>query len=152
MKKSPVRIDALLEPFLEETTDERAADLLLQLITVQSEPVIRAVIRYKLRLSSSHATQRAEADDIHQETVVQLLGRLRRFRNLPESHPIADLRGMTAVIAHRTCSRWLRRQFPERHALKNRLYYLLTHQRGLALWQDADGRQVAGFARWREQR
>ncbi|HEV8426714.1 MAG TPA: hypothetical protein VGQ41_02305, partial [Pyrinomonadaceae bacterium] len=56
-----------------------------------------------------------------------------------------------AIIAHRTCSRWLRRQFPERHALKNRLHYLLTRQRGLALWQDENGKQVAGFAMWQNQ-
>jgi hypothetical protein len=44
----------------------------------------------------------------------------------------------------------MRRQFPERHAFKNRLHYLLTRQRGFALWQD-DGKQVTGFAEWREQ-
>ena len=42
----------------------------------------------------------------------------------------------------------MRRQFPERHSLKNRLQYLLTRQRGFALWQDEDGKQVAGFAAW----
>ena len=59
---------------------------------------------------------------------------------------------MAAVIAHRTCARWLRRQFPERHALKNRLHYLLTRQRGFALWQDADGKLIAGYAVWQQQK
>jgi hypothetical protein len=59
---------------------------------------------------------------------------------------------MAAIIAHRTCSRWMRRQFPERHALKNRLQYLLTRQRGFALWQDEERRLVAGFAAWQEQK
>ena len=45
----------------------------------------------------------------------------------------------------------MRRQFPERHALKNRLHYLLTRQRGLALWQDSEGKQLAGFAAWQQQ-
>jgi hypothetical protein len=57
---------------------------------------------------------------------------------------------MAAVIAHRTCARWLRRQFPERHALKNRLHYLLTRQRGFALWDD-DGKSVAGFELWQKE-
>jgi len=61
------------------------------------------------------------------------------------------MRGMAAVIAHRTCARWMRRQFPERHALKNRLHYLLTRQRGLSLWQDEDGKSVAGFAVWQKE-
>ncbi len=151
MKKAPVKIDTLLETLLSET-DEQADELLLRLITVHAEPVIKGVIRYKLRLTPHGATQRAEADDVYQEVLLQLLAQLQRFRKLPEQHPISDLRGMAAVIAHRTCSRWMRRQFPERHALKNRLHYLLTRQRGLALWQDEHARLLAGFAIWQEQK
>lgn len=151
MKESPVKIDALLEPLLAEAGDEQVDALLSQLITVHAEPVIKGVIRFKLRLNSYRETQRAEADDIHQEVVLQLVAQLQRFRKLPSGHPISDVRGMAAVIAHRTCARWMRRQFPERHALKNRLHYLMTRQRGFALWQDQDGTLVAGFAVWREQ-
>jgi DNA-directed RNA polymerase specialized sigma24 family protein len=151
MKESPVKIDVLLEPLLTEVSDERADELLSQLITVHAEPVIKGVIRFKLRLSSFRETQREEADDIHQEVVLQLLAQLQRFRKLPNHHPITDVRGMAAVIAHRTCARWMRRQFPERHALKNRLHYLLTRQRGFALWQDSEGKLLAGFAVWQQQ-
>ena len=148
MKESPVKIDALLEPLLLEASDDRADELLLQLISEHAEPVIKGVIRFKLRLST---TQRAEADDIYQEVILQLLAQLQKFRKLPDAHPISDLRGMAAVIAHRTCARWLRRQFPERHALKNRLHYLVTRQRGFALWQDSEAQLVTGFAAWQEQ-
>lgn len=151
MKESPVKIDILLEPLLVETADEQADELLSQLIAVHAEPVIKNVVRFKLRLHSSNETQRAEADDIHQEAILQLVSQLQRFRKLPEGNPITDLRGMAAVIAHRTCARWLRRQFPERHALKNRLHYLLTRQRGLALWQDENGKLIAGFVAWQQQ-
>ena len=151
MKESPVKIDALLEPLLSETSDERADELLLQLINNHAEPVIKGVIRFKLRLSSYRETQRAEADDIYQEVLLQLLSLLQKFRKSPEANPIADLRAMAAVIAHRTCARWMRRQFPERHALKNRLHYLVTRQRGFALWQNAEGQLVAGFEVWRDQ-
>lgn len=146
MNESPVKIDSLLEPLLVETSDEQVDKLLSQLITVHAEPVIKGVIRFKLRLNSYRESQRAEADDIHQEVVLQLVTQLQRFRKLPSGHPITDVRGMAAVIAHRTCARWLRRQFPERHALKNRLHYLLTRQRGFALWQDQNRRLTAGFA------
>ena len=151
MKESPVKIDILLEPLLSEASDEQANELLSQLITKHAEPVIKGVIRFKLRLNSYHETQRAEADDIHQEVVLQLLAQLQRFRRLPAGHPISDVRGMAAVIAHRTCARWMRRQFPERHALKNRLHYLLTRQRGFALW-DEDGKSLAGFAVWEKEK
>ena len=151
MKESPVKIDILLEPLLAEASDEQADELLSQLITVHAEPVIKGVIRFKLRLNAYRETERAEADDIYQEVVLQLLAQLQRFRKLPSGHPISDVRGMAAVIAHRTCARWMRRQFPERHALKNRLHYLLTRQRGFALWQD-DGKLLAGFNAWQEQK
>lgn len=151
MQESPVKIDAILEPLLVEVTDERADELLVQLINDHAEPVIKGVIRFKLRLSSHRESQRAEADDIYQEVLLQLLALLQRFRKSPDGNPIADLRGMAAVIAHRTCARWLRRQFPERHALKNRLHYLVTRQRGFSLWENADGQLVAGFAAWQEQ-
>jgi len=150
MKESPLKIDVLLEPLLNETSDDQADALLSHVITEHAEPVIRGVIRFKLRLNSYHETQRAEADDIHQEVVLQLVAQLQRFRKVPEGHPISDVRGMAAVIAHRACARWLRRQFPERHALKNRLHYLLTRQRGFALW-DEDGRSLAGFALWQKE-
>jgi RNA polymerase sigma factor (sigma-70 family) len=148
VKKSSAKIDTLLEPLLLEASDEQADELLLRLITVHAEPVIKGIIRYKLHLGSHRADGRAEADDIYQEVLAQLLAELQQLRKRPDEHPITDLRGMAAVIAHRTCSRWMRRQFPERHALKNRLQYLLTRQRGLALWQDEDRKLVAGFAAW----
>ncbi|HET6851145.1 MAG TPA: hypothetical protein VFH46_02415 [Pyrinomonadaceae bacterium] len=150
MNESPIKIDPLLEPLLGDTSDEQANELLSQLITVHAEPVIKGVVRFKLRLNSYSDTQRAEADDIYQEVVLQLVAQLQRFRKLPEQNPISDVRGMAAVIAHRTCARWMRRQFPERHAFKNRLHYLLTRQRGFAVWDD-NGTQVAGFAAWQEQ-
>jgi DNA-directed RNA polymerase specialized sigma24 family protein len=151
MKESPVKIDVLLEPLLTEVSDVQADEILSHLITDHAEPVIKGVIRFKLRLNSFRETQREEADDLHQDVVLQLLTQLQRFRRLPQFHPITDLRGMAAVIAHRTCARWMRRQFPERHALKNRLHYLVTRQRGFALWQDSEGKLLAGFAVWQQQ-
>ena len=147
MENSSVSIDPLLEPLLPEPDGWRADELLSRLIDEHAAPVIKGIIRYKLHLNST-ATHRAEADDLYQEALLQLLARLRQFRTEPDGHPIADLRGMAAVIAHRTCSGWMRRQFPERHALKNRLHYLLTRQKGLALWQGEDGKTLAGFAAW----
>ncbi|HEV2800059.1 MAG TPA: hypothetical protein VGW12_06170 [Pyrinomonadaceae bacterium] len=152
MEKLPAKIDALLEPLLQEASDEQADEILSQLITAHAEPVVRGIIRQKLFLNSYRADGRAEADDLYHEVLVKLLAELRQLRQRPDEHPITDLRGMAAVIAHRTCAHWMRRQFPERHAFKNRLHYLLTRQRGLALWRDAGGELLAGFAAWQGDR
>jgi RNA polymerase sigma factor (sigma-70 family) len=151
-KKSSAKIDILLEPLLLEASDEQCNELLSQLITVHAEPVIKSIIHYKLHLSSHREDGRAEADDIYQEVLLQLVAQLQQLRKQPDEHPINDLCGMAAVIAHRACSRWMRRQFPERHSLKNRLQYLLTRQRGFALWQDEDSKLVAGFGVWQGQK
>jgi len=152
VKKSSAKIDPLLEPLLLEARDEQSGDLIARLIADHAESVIKGIIRYKLHLAFHSADRRIEADDIYQEVVVQLLEELHQLRKHPDEHPITDLRGMAAVIAHRTCSRWMRRQFPERHAFKNRLQYILTRQSGFALWQDEDRIQVAGFAAWHGQK
>ena len=102
MKESPVKIDVLLEPLLAETSDEQVDQVLSQLITVHAEPVIKGVIRFKLRLNSYSDTQRAEVDDIHQEAVMQLVAQLQRFRKLPDGHPISD---MAHTEANRTRGR-----------------------------------------------
>jgi RNA polymerase sigma factor (sigma-70 family) len=133
-------------------SDAQTDEFLSQLITTHAEPVIKGIVRYKLHLRSHHGTERAEADDIYHEVLVQLLAELQKLREQPDRHPISDVRGLAAMIAHRTCSRWMRRQFPERHAFKARLYYLLTRQRGLALWQNENGKLVTGFAVWQSQK
>jgi DNA-directed RNA polymerase specialized sigma24 family protein len=152
MVKNPSsNIDILLEPLLLSSSDEQADEFIAQLIATHAGPVIKGVIRYKLHLRAHHATEQADADDIHQEVIVQLLAELQKLREQPDAHPIGDLRGLAAVIAHRACSRWMRRQFPQRHALKNRLHYVLTRQRGLALWQNENKKLMAGFAVWQGQ-
>jgi DNA-directed RNA polymerase specialized sigma24 family protein len=141
-------IDPLLEPLLLPTSDEEIDQYLSQVIAIHAEPVIKGIVRHKLHLNSHNGIEQADADDIHQEVVVQLLAALQRLRKQPAAHPIGDLRGLTAVIAHRACSRWMRKRFPERHALKNRLSYLFTRHPGFALWHGANGRLMAGFAMW----
>lgn len=147
--QSSINIDPMLEPLLLSSNNDGVDEFLLGLINGHMERMIKGIIRYKLRLSYA---QSDEADDIYQEVLVQLLEVLYRVQNQPDQHPIADVRAMAAVIAHRTCSRWMRRQFPERHAFKNRLHYLLTRRQGFALWRDVHGRLMAGFAWWREEK
>jgi DNA-directed RNA polymerase specialized sigma24 family protein len=152
LKKLPASNDALLEPLLLAAGDEQVDAFLSQLFTTHLETVIKGVIRFKLHFNPHHPLEQAEADDIRQEVTVQLLAELQKLCQQPEAHSITDVRGLAAVIAHRACSRWMRRQFPERHALKNRLHYLLTRQSGFALWHNENQKLMAGFAAWREQK
>jgi hypothetical protein len=140
--------DPLLESLLLATSDEEIDETISELITRHAAPMIKRVIVYKLHLNPHHRTEQADADDIQQEIILQLLMRLRQFRRQPDAYPISDVRGLTATITRGACARWMQRRFPGRHAFKNRLYYLLTHQPGLALWQSEDRKQMAGFKVW----
>ncbi|HET9531609.1 MAG TPA: hypothetical protein VFQ92_14725, partial [Blastocatellia bacterium] len=91
VKESSAKIDILLEPLLREASDEQADEILSRLITVHAEPVIKGIIRYKLHLN--RADGRAEADDVYQEALVQLVAELQQLRRQPDEHPITDVRG-----------------------------------------------------------
>ena len=150
------RIDSLLAPLLLRAEGEEADEFLSRLIAAHAEPVISGVIRYKLRLDSGGGD--VEAEDLRQEAIAQLLTRLQKFRADAEAHSIKDLRGLAATIAYRLCAGWMRRQFPERYALRNRIQYLLTRQAGFAVWREDPNdenesrRLIAGFAAWRGRR
>jgi RNA polymerase sigma factor (sigma-70 family) len=148
VKKQSTEIDPLLESLLLLTDDERAGDLLSQLITLHAEPVIKEVIRYKLHVNPYRGARQADASEIQQEAIMQLVAALQQLRERPDAQPVGNLRGLAAVIANRACSQWMRRQSPQRYAFKRRLYYLLTRQRGFALWRNKINKTVAGFAAW----
>jgi DNA-directed RNA polymerase specialized sigma24 family protein len=116
--------------------------------------VIRQVIRSKLRVRFDHQGRSSpdpDAEDIYGETLLQALARLKECKANPAEKAIGDLRSYVAVIAYHNCYEYLRLKYPQRHNLKNKLRYMLTHQPGLALWEDESGDMVGGFAAWREQ-
>jgi DNA-directed RNA polymerase specialized sigma24 family protein len=151
MKESSIQNDDLIAQWLQtlRARGEEAAEVALaRLIEAHIEPVIRGVIRFKLRLDSG---ARADEEDLAQEALAQWLAELRKLSAQPDERSISDARGLAATIAYRVCYGWLRRQTPRRRALRSRLQYALTRQAGLALWTDRRNLSIAGFAAWRDQ-
>src|SRR3954470_16062161 len=56
--------------------------------------------------------------------------------------------GYTAVASYHACNEYLRRKYPNRHRLKTRLRYLLSNEKGLAIWENEDDEWLCGLARW----
>jgi hypothetical protein len=155
VKKSSPQIDILLKPLTQMSGAEETDMFLSQLIAVHAEPVINWIIRYRLRHNLNRSGAEAAAEDLRQEAIAQLLVELQKLRSNIETHAIRDVRGLAATITYRLCARWMRRQFPRRHALRNRIQYLLTRQAGFALWPDDKDEMkklIAGFAAWKGQR
>ena len=144
--------DGLLASWLETLLthgEESAESALAELIKTHIEPVVKSVIRFKLRLDMAG---RADETDLAQEALAQWLVELRKLSAEPDNRTITDARGLAATITYRVCCAWLRRRSPRRHALRNRLQYLLTRQSGMALWPvsgQGDKLLIAGFDAWR---
>jgi DNA-directed RNA polymerase specialized sigma24 family protein len=145
------KADEVLLPLLQNLDEAESDHLILQIISEHAEPIIREIIKYKLRIPSSLDSNGniADADDIYNDVMVELLRRLDAFRADPQRNAIGQLRSYVAVITYHACYRHLRRVYPRRHLLKNRLRYLLTHQAGFALWEGEHKETLCGFAAWR---
>ena len=147
-KDSSPQNDVLLVPWLQmvQTMGPEPAEFALaSLVEEHIHPVIKSVIRFKLRLDTAQST---DAADLAQEALAQWLAELRKLSTRRDQHSISDARGLAATITYRVCYGWLRQRSPRRHALRKRLHYVLTRQTGLALWTDEGKRLIAGFAAW----
>jgi DNA-directed RNA polymerase specialized sigma24 family protein len=151
-KPGDVQVDPLLLPFLQAPSDEEADAVLAQLIPQHADPVVKNIVGYKFRVffTENNRSQSDDAEDVHSETVVNLLGRLTELRNNPQLEAIRDFRSYVAVTSYRACHEHLRRKYPRRFSLKNKLRYFLRHQHGFALWETDEGEWLGGFPQYQE--
>jgi len=142
--------DPALIPFLEAADESEAEQALARLISEEVNPLIKQIVGYKLRACPAHENGRSphEVEDLCSETLVNLLARLSDLRSRRAPEAIRNFRGYVAVTAYRACYEYLRRKYPQRHNLKNKLRYLLTHQPGFALWETEEGEWMAGLSVW----
>jgi RNA polymerase sigma factor (sigma-70 family) len=95
------------------------------------EPILYGVLR------GASADSLAE---LRAETVIRLLGRL---RNPDESDAIANFRDYAAVVTYHVFGDYMRRLYPQRARLKNRVRYVLEHDETFALDRTRDGAFVS---------
>ena len=112
------------------------------------EPVIRGIIRRKLRITLDPADGRRENQnglELFGDVWVKLLQEAR-------TDAIRNIRSYAAVIAYHACSEYFREKYPARSSLRNRIHYFLTHHPEYAVWESEDGDLVGGFVFWRDQK
>jgi DNA-directed RNA polymerase specialized sigma24 family protein len=150
MQPEHSRTDDLLRPFLQATEDE-AQEILAALITKHVEPLVQTIVRRKLCPGSARVDARRlqDAEDVCREAIVSLIRRLRAARNDSAPPSIDNLSSYVAVTAYNACSEYVRRKYPERHRLSNRLRYTLTHRETFDLWQAGDDQWWCGLRAWR---
>jgi DNA-directed RNA polymerase specialized sigma24 family protein len=143
-----VPADELYESFLQASDEAESQGLMARLIADCADPVIKEIIGYKLRASFDSALDAQETEDVYNNVVLSLLTRLRAVKLNSENHSINNFRSYVATITYHACSNHLREKYPQRHILKNRLRYFLTHEAGFALWEGQDRQWLCGFTRW----
>lgn len=147
---TPAQSDPSLQTFLAAEDESEAGEALARLISEEINPLVRQIVSYKLRACSGKENYRSSNDveDLCSETLVNLIARLGEIRSRRAQEGIRNLRGYVAVTAYRACYEYLRRKYPQRHSLKNKLRYFLTHQAGFALWETEEGEWMAGLSAW----
>lgn len=145
-------MDALLQAFLRETDEAECSRLLERLICEHAQPVVSQIIGSRLQgiVNGAHGSREmSDAEDIRSEVLTQLIKRLLILKSDVGSNPIDDFLGYAAVVAFNACHRYVRQKHPQRQRLKHNIIYILTHQQGLALWQNETGEWLCGFEDWR---
>ncbi|HXA51354.1 MAG TPA: hypothetical protein VNV86_13655, partial [Candidatus Acidoferrum sp.] len=123
--------------------------MLEALIVEHAQPGIRKVVRYKLAFQGRAEAQ--DVEDVAGEVMVELLGRLRAMKEAAPPDAIGSFSGYTAVSAYHACNEYLRRKYPNRHRLKNRLRYLLNTEMRFAIWESDGAEWLCGLSAWRRQ-
>ncbi len=141
--------DRMLREYAACSDAGKAEQLLEALLVDYARPAIRRIVTHKLGFAGAAEAQ--DIEDVSSEVLVELIARLRTMRQGAGEGGIGAFAGYTAVAALHACNEYVRRKHPNRHRLKTRLRYLLSNEKGLAIWEEANG-WMCGLSRWQSER
>src|SRR5947209_8418246 len=142
-----ISVDSLLTQYVECTDPRRSEALLEELVLEHAQPAIQKIVRYKLAFQGRSEAQ--DIEDVSGEVIVELIGRLRSIKQSEQGQAIGSFSGYAAVTAYHACNEYLRRKYPNRHRLKNRLRYLLATELRFEIWKAEDAGWLCGMRQWR---
>lgn len=138
--------DPLLRPLLRAATAEEREAVLEALLAEHAYARIDRALDSRYRQSALSPSHR---EDIRAEVLLRLVNRLHALVHDDGSEPVMSFCDYVAVVAFNTFDGFLRRSYPLRSKLKNRIRYALRHDPRLAEWHRG-GEPVAGLTEWRE--
>jgi RNA polymerase sigma factor (sigma-70 family) len=143
-------LDPVLRGLAGAENDEEAERQLEQLLERRVGPLVRTIVGSKLRTYSPGRVVAVEdLEDVAGDALLVLVKRLQALRERPPGFEIENLDDYAASIAYILCAHYLRRRYPERSRLKNRLRYVLSRDGRFALWEAAGTGLVCGLRSWR---
>lgn len=135
------RFEALIRASREDAERE-----IEKLIVEVAQPLIAAISRRYTR--SLQTMGPYDAEDVAAAIHLRLIAKLRAVPLFADD-AVRDFERFVATITYNVINDHLRRTYPERARLKNRLRYLLTHDRRMAVWPGESG-MACGLREWAE--
>src|SRR3954469_2174598 len=114
------------------------------LIVDHAKPTMERIINRFMYGDSLHGE---DADDIVATVTLRLIRKL-QATEISDSDPIRQFDSYVARLTYNTIYDYMRRRFPERTRLKNRIRYIASNDDRLAIWNAPLGAAV-GLAKWR---
>ncbi|HKP47789.1 MAG TPA: hypothetical protein VJT50_14410 [Pyrinomonadaceae bacterium] len=139
--------DSILVPFLTAKSESISDELLRAIIDEIAEPIIKRILRSKLRVSlNGRGTQQnQDALEIAGDLRATLVSTLRALRQNPNKAAIVSFPDFVAIKTYSACADYFREKHPQRWRLKTLLRRRLRQNPRFALWQAEDKRWYAGF-------
>lgn len=141
---TPPSADPILRDYLNADSDADADPALSALIFPDTDSLIRRIVAY--RLGGDASAQ--DCDDIVADVVLHLIERLQALRADADTSPISRFQAYVTTAAHNGCDAYLRRRYPQRHRLRNRLRYFFDKSEAFGTWDPGTGATVCGRTAW----
>lgn len=141
--------DSILRPFLTAKLESISDELLRAVIDEHAEPIIKKILRSKLRVSlNGRGTQQnQDALEIAGDLRASIIATLRALRQNPNQTAIANFSDYVAIKTYSACADYFREKHPQRWRLKSLLRRRLRQNPRFALWQAEDKRWYASLSR-----
>ncbi len=140
--------DSVLALFLTAKSELISDELLRALIDEHADPIIKKILRSKLRVSLNGrgSQENQDALEIAGDLRATIISTLRDLRQNPKQTPIASFPDFVAIKTYSACADYFRERHPQRWRLKGLLRRRLRQNPRFALWQAEDKRWYAGFS------
>lgn len=144
---APGASDPLLDDVLQASTDDLRQEALAELLSDHVYWRVDRILGARFRRSMIRLDQR---EDVRAETLLKLVNRLHRLVRDPESEPLQNFADYVSVVTYNTFDDFVRRAYPLRTRLRNRVRYALRHDARFALWASGEV-LLCGYARWSQE-
>ena len=147
-------INAKYVSYLSVTDEKASTSLLASLMQEANEAIIQPILKRMLTdAARQDSSDRSHLEDLCLAVQASVLNKVHKVRESEDEEPINDFSAYVAVVSYNKVNEYLRKKYPQRYKLMNRLNYALKRHPSLKKWADRDHKDKVwcGFAAWQLQ-